>query len=138
MFSVTKEFTFDAAHRLMNHKGLCANLHGHTYKVLVTLSSESLNCDYMVVDFAHIKENIWERVLKYYDHSVILNVADTAMIKFLEDSNCRVYPYNDEPTAENMAFYIANSVSVFLPNYRVEVTVYETPTSSAKFSMGPV
>jgi len=58
MYSVVREFYFSYAHRLLNHQGKCKHLHGHNARVSVEVSSERLNTQNMVVDFAEIRELI--------------------------------------------------------------------------------
>ncbi|MBI2599671.1 6-carboxytetrahydropterin synthase [Candidatus Daviesbacteria bacterium] len=64
---IAKEFTFDSAHRLPNYKGLCANLHGHTYKIIVCLNGK-IKKDGMVIDFSRLKQKVSDKVIKLLDH----------------------------------------------------------------------
>lgn len=66
MLTVTKIFTFDAAHHLPFHGGKCANVHGHTYKLEVSVTGP-VNLSGMVVDFGVLKEEV-NVVLEQYDH----------------------------------------------------------------------
>ncbi len=113
--SVTKSFTFDAAHSLTDYKGLCANLHGHTYKCEVTISGVRDKKSGMIIDFKNLKAIINETVMMKFDHQHI---------------NDKV-TYN--PTAENMVVDIAN---MFIGNLQEDLTLrkvklWETPDSSA-------
>jgi 6-pyruvoyltetrahydropterin/6-carboxytetrahydropterin synthase len=81
--SVTRTFTFDAAHRLPWHSGKCRNLHGHTYRLEVTVAGP-LNEDGIVVDFADLAFVVRTEVVQRYDH------------QFLND-------HFDNPTAEMLA-----------------------------------
>ncbi len=121
---VSKEFTFDAAHKLENYDGKCKYLHGHTYRVIFGLSGY---CDErgIVIDFGEIKE-IWKREIEpYLDH------------QYLNES---LPPMNT--TAENMAVWIFEKMSEILhreemkekyEGARVEfIRLYETPTSYAE------
>lgn len=87
MIRITKDFgTFDAAHVLPNHAGLCRNCHGHSYRVEVTVSgdvntdpsSESLG---MVIDFSILKDIFDRRIKSRLDHSLMLG---TAPVKFIQ------------------------------------------------------
>ena len=78
----TKDFTFDAAHYLTNYEGKCKNLHGHTYRLSITLSKKfdtdlfSISTvldrkaeDYMVIDFGELSRIVEECILSKYDHA---------------------------------------------------------------------
>lgn len=88
MYTVTKRMEIAGAHNLkLSYKSKCENIHGHNWIITVTLKSEELNSDGMVMDFSHIKKEIHDKL----DHSYINDV---------------VAPLN--PTAENMAKWIAD------------------------------
>jgi len=137
--TVTKIFTFDAAHRLSDYKGKCKNLHGHTYRVEITVSGE-LNKLGMVIDFGELKE-IYNKIIdRNFDHRTILKEDDPINIMIAEtipEAVCWV-PYN--PTAENLAQDIFNLVyDELLTKYKSnlvikleKIRVYETPTSYAE------
>ena len=114
---VTKEFTFDSCHQLLSYVGDCARLHGHTYKLQVTLKG-TLNDIGMVVDFKDLKKIVKEGVINMFDH---YNLNDKM---------------NFNTTAENMSVFIFDIVTVALLNSSVEVTsvkLWETPTSFAEY-----
>ncbi len=120
MISVTKIFTFEAAHRLPEHTGLCKNLHGHTYKLEVTLTRVGIDLDTstcMVLDFGDVKA-AFEPLIKKMDH------------KYLND-----IPGLEMPTAENMLKYIVAEASRELSIVRlIKVRLWETPTSYATWT----
>jgi len=64
---ITKEFKFDAAHRLTKYHGACERMHGHTYKLQVTVAGD-MQEDGMVLDFVILKKIVTERVLSKVDH----------------------------------------------------------------------
>jgi 6-pyruvoyltetrahydropterin/6-carboxytetrahydropterin synthase len=81
--SVTKIFSFDAAHRLPNYDGPCANIHGHTYKLEVTVvNGTGLTELGMVIDFALLKKIVHEAVISTHDHTYLndLYILPTAEI----------------------------------------------------------
>jgi len=104
---IAKEFTFDAAHRLLNYNGLCANLHGHTYKLQVVLSGSVLK-NGLVFDFVDLKKIVSEKVIKKLDHKFINEIIK-------------------QPSAENISIWIWNQLKKNLPLY--EIRLWETPTS---------
>lgn len=125
--AVTKEFTFDAAHHLYMYDGKCKNLHGHTYRLAITLSGH-LNDIGMVMDFGDLKQMFRERVESRLDHAY-LNEALPTM----------------NTTAENMVVWIWEQLEAGLSDFqgkldpdanqfqdlRLEQLVFhETPTSS--------
>lgn len=75
MLSVTKIFTFDSAHNLLNYDGICKNLHGHTYKLEVTVSGD-INEIGMVCDFTELSSLIKENIIKKLDHKYLNEVFD--------------------------------------------------------------
>ena len=93
---IRKEIRFEAAHVLSDYNGLCGNLHGHSYTGCITIY-DKVQEDGMVMDFTHIKKSIQDR----FDHKVINEVVD----------------FN--PTAENLARYICDSLSPWC--FRVDV-----------------
>lgn len=105
---IAKEFTFDSAHQLPGYQGLCANLHGHTYKMTVSLKGK-VKEDGMVIDFKILKEKVNNKVIKVLDH------------KFLNE----IINY---PTAENIVVWIWKELIKELPEL-YEISLWETPTS---------
>ncbi len=73
MFLLSRDFFFDAAHRVIDYKGKCENLHGHTYKLTVTITGD-LKDDGMVIDFAILKKVVEEEILNNLDHQYLNNL----------------------------------------------------------------
>lgn len=120
---VTKEFTFDSCHQLRDYNGACARLHGHTYKLQVTISGHLDDCG-MVMDFKELKKFIDSTILVELDH----------------------YNLNDKlefnTTAENMVVYFYEYIEKYLIGYNeknnrdlkvVQLRLWETPTSFATY-----
>lgn len=116
--SVTKKFTFAAAHHLPNHIGKCKQNHGHNWNVFITLTGE-MNDDLqsheygMIIDFAELKKIVNTYLDLNFDH---------------KDLNTWIY----NPTAENITFIIFEGLSTLLNNKARQVTkvdVYESPDS---------
>jgi len=112
MFCVVKEFTFDAAHNLVEYHGKCEKLHGHTYKLQIMVCGER-DKEGMVIDFIDLKKIVQEEVLSYLDHAYINEIIP-------------------QPSAENIAEWIWNKLEEKLSSERYklsEVRLWETPTS---------
>ena len=121
--SATKIFTFDACHFLPGHNGKCANMHGHTYKLEVTVTrmNKQLIAEGssrgMIMDFTDLKRIVNACVIDLVDHADLTKV------------------YRFRTTAENMAIHIFETLNHVLSNQGVEVTrikLWETPTSFAE------
>ena len=140
---VTKEITFDSAHMLSNYDGKCSNLHGHTYKLQVTLDGRVDPLNNMVVDFNVLKEILNETVMNKFDHAIIFsnpefrNEAEDDLYTWAElyGKNYVVIP-NGKTTCENIAPYIKQLISNELVDRNINASVYvrlwETPTSFAE------
>lgn len=124
MFEISVEDTFAAAHTLRDYHGKCENLHGHNYRVQVSIEGEQLNAAGLLVDFVDVKR-ILHAAIEPLDHSFLNQVP----------------PFDKEnPSAENLARYIYRAVSEALaspdtiPPLRVaSVKVWETDTSTASY-----
>jgi len=121
MFEVSVEQTFAAGHALRNYKGKCENVHGHNYRVRITVQGDQLDSTGLLVDFLDVKSLIGG-VVDYLDHQFINDLP----------------PFDElNPSAENIAKYFYDRVSGGLKNevpVRVsEVKIWETDTSSAVY-----
>jgi 6-pyruvoyltetrahydropterin/6-carboxytetrahydropterin synthase len=119
MFEVSVQMTFAAAHQLRNYKGKCENLHGHNYRVEVTVEGEELNVTGLVADFVDIKR-LMKVVVDKLDHTYLNEVPP-----FVE--------WN--PSAENIALYFCQEVQKgMVDGVRIAcVKVWETDTSVAVY-----
>ncbi|HPF85411.1 6-carboxy-5,6,7,8-tetrahydropterin synthase [bioreactor metagenome] len=109
-----KEFTFDAAHNLVEYHGKCERLHGHTYRLAVVLKG-SPDREGMIADFCEVSSLVKERVISRLDHAYLNDILP-------------------QPTAEYIARWVWEQVEEPLrrPNCRLwEVEVWETATSCA-------
>lgn len=140
MYSVTKEFKFEAAHCVDGHDGRCRNLHGHSYKVFVTASSKYLNEMEMVIDFKNLK-NKCEELLDTFDHAFMFNSSckdnfEREIAEVVKRYGRRIIELPFRSTAENLSKYFYNVFNnEFKDNslYISKVTVYETATSYAEY-----
>lgn len=116
---------FDAAHRLMLHKGLCRNLHGHRWRVEVSYGGEVTDETGMVMDFTIFKDKV-KQVLNAYDHACILNNKDVKLINFLKEEKFRLVLVDGEPTSENLCNRIYWELRKVGLDAITKITIYET------------
>jgi 6-pyruvoyltetrahydropterin/6-carboxytetrahydropterin synthase len=121
MFEISVDESFAAGHSLRNYRGKCEKVHGHNYKVRVTLEGETLNAAGLLVDFTELKR-VLHAVIERLDH------------EFLND----IPPFDQlNPSAENMAKYFHDEISRGLAaeaGVRVaSVRIWETDTSIATY-----
>lgn len=123
MIRITKIFTFETAHVLYNYDGKCKNLHGHSYKLFVTVKGTPINDlehpkNGMVVDFGDIKRIVKEQIIDPWDHAVLVNGASPqkALADNLEEQGHKVISCNFQPTCENMLYEIADRIKNNLPD----------------------
>lgn len=138
---VTKEFTFDCAHALYNYDGLCRNIHGHTYKLFVTVigivSSNETSSSYgMIIDFSVLKELVKKHIVDVYDHSLVVNKKIKFPTEFINYQDKDKYiEFDGQATCENMVVKFASDLIKVLPTSITlfSVKLYETPTSYAEW-----
>ena len=138
---VTKEFHFEMAHALWNYDGVCKHIHGHSYKLFITIRGEPINDPGdpklgMVLDFGDLKRIVKEPVVDFLDHSLVLNRAAGDVIP--DDSNQmykKVNLFDFQPTCENLVLYIADTILPLLsPGIDLySVRLYETASSFAEW-----
>lgn len=120
MFEVAVEYVFAAGHALRNYKGKCENVHGHNYRVEVTVAGETLSEAGLLVDFVELR-------------AAIHALADRLDHQFLN----QIEPFDRiNPSAENLAKYFSEGIALQLrqQNLRIKaVKVWETDTSSATY-----
>lgn len=137
MYQLTTEHSFDSAHFLAGYDGQCGNLHGHRWRVLLTVQSETLREDRqqkgMCVDFAELKKDL-RTELDALDHVLIIEQGSLreSTMKALQEEKFQVVEMPFRPTAENFARYFYELFT--LKGYPVaKVEVYETPNNSAVY-----
>ncbi|MFP4448740.1 MAG: 6-pyruvoyl trahydropterin synthase family protein [Bacteroidota bacterium] len=139
---VTKEFNFEIAHALWNYNGNCKNLHGHSYRLFVTVSGipiqdENNPKNGMVIDFGDLKEIVNQEVVKPLDHAVILNTKAISNINLgqIEQLFDKKYIVNFQPTCENLVVDFAEKISKRLPEdvKLFSLKLHETASSFAEW-----
>ena len=139
MFKITKEFKFEYAHALkLDYDSPCANVHGHSAVVKVTLYSTKLNKSGMVIDFKDLKF-IQEYLDSNFDHRLILQKNNTKSEVVTKNLSVTITFINDNPTAENLAkligTYTSNNILRICEDiYCIDVEFFETAKNSATYT----
>lgn len=146
MQTCTRRFEWDAAHRVLGHKGKCRHLHGHRYVAEVTVSAKKLDNLGMVIDFSVLKEIVGKWIDDMWDHNILLNEKDPLLRVREESIDCDLdvfagrIPYifqGDNPTAENIAEELFVKAERLLLEHGIWVTnvrVWETPNCYADYN----
>ncbi len=138
MIRITKIFSFETAHVLYGYDGKCKNVHGHSYKLFVTLKGVPIDDIHhekngMVMDFGDLKSIVNEEIVDVWDHAIMLNALSPHQIlgKDLEKQGHKVIYCNYQPTCENMLYDIAKKIKSRLPNHvqLVYLKLHETENS---------
>jgi 6-pyruvoyltetrahydropterin/6-carboxytetrahydropterin synthase len=122
MFEVSVDETFAAGHALRGYRGKCENVHGHNYKVRVTVTGKELDAVGLLFDFVHLKK-------------VIRDITESLDHRFLND----LAPFDTiNPSAENIARYIYEQSSQHIPKPSngaaiSSITVWESDVTSATY-----
>lgn len=142
MIRVTKIFSFETAHLLYNYDGKCKNMHGHSYKLFVSVKGIPINDlenrkNGMVIDFGDLKKIVETEVTGLWDHAVLLNSLSPHLElgKILEKQGHRVIYCNFQPTCENMLYEIAKKIKDQLPKNTMlsYLKLYETENSYSEW-----
>jgi 6-pyruvoyltetrahydropterin/6-carboxytetrahydropterin synthase len=141
--TVCKFITTETAHRLLQYRGKCAHVHGHSYKWVCEVGAPQLQAGF-VLDFSELKSFMVEYIEKRYDHALVLWDKDPLSLctRHLAppDDTCIprlvVHPFN--PTAENLALHVGKQIEESLIGWSasirlVSLTVHETGTSFATY-----
>ena len=120
MYDVTIQTHFSAAHYLRNYHGRCENLHGHNWKIEVTVFSDKLDEAGMALDFSILKHKT-KAILEQLDHRNLNEIEPFTKIN---------------PSSENIALFLFNLLTDHLKDYPVtltRVTVWESENSKASY-----
>lgn len=138
---VTREFTFEMAHVLRNYDGPCRNVHGHSYRLFVTLCGTPLKDpshpkNGMVIDFTELKNIVLGNIVNKFDHSVVVsNDFDTEKKEMMEKTFGNMVITGYQPTCENLVADFALLLKDKLPSgVRLHsLKLYETAKSYAEW-----
>lgn len=136
--TITRKGSFDSAHRVMNEKAKCFNLHGHTYLYELTFSFNSMETIGYAIDFKEIKRVACQWIDDILDHGVIVNPQDKVVIDCANELSSKIwymslngrYQYCN-PTVENIAKEVFLAMETLFESYKSlkihKVKIYETP-----------
>ena len=120
MFEVSVEETFAAAHQLREYKGKCENLHGHNYRVRLSVAAEELDRTGLVVDFVELKRQM-RAIIERLDHTFLNQTPPFDVLN---------------PSAENLAKHFYDEMSPAFKTGRARISavkIWETDTSTATY-----
>ncbi|MFD0863242.1 6-pyruvoyl tetrahydropterin synthase family protein [Sungkyunkwania multivorans] len=139
---ITKQFSFETGHALYGYDGKCKNVHGHSYKLSVTVIgtpiTDTNNVKYgMVIDFGDLKKIVKEEIVNKFDHATVFNkhTPHVELAKELADRGHQVILADYQPTSENMVIDFAAKIKARLPeNIKLHsLKLQETATSYAEW-----
>ena len=139
---ITKQFSFETGHALYGYDGKCKNVHGHSYKLSVTVIGTPIidrnNVKYgMVIDFSDLKKIVKEEIVDNFDHATVFNqtTPHLELAKELISRGHHVILVDYQPTSENMVIDFAQKIKSRLPeNINLySLKLQETETSFAEW-----
>lgn len=138
---VTKIFDFETAHALWGYDGKCANIHGHSYKLTVSISGALIQDNQavkngMIIDFSDLKKIVKSTVIDHFDHALLVN-GDTPHAKYaeVEGGFSKIHLCSYQPTCENMLVEMVTLLQGALPSgiHLKYAKLQETETSFAEW-----
>jgi len=138
---VSKEFHFEMAHALWNYDGPCKNIHGHSYKLIITLMGKPI-MDHnnpkngMLIDFTDMKNTVNRLIINKLDHSFVVNkYADIARFSEAKQMFDKIIVTDYQPTCENILLDIVEQLkTAFAQHIQLfSIRLYETATSYAEW-----
>ena len=139
---ITKRFSFETGHALYGYDGKCKNVHGHSYKLSVTVSGKPIDDNTnvkfgMVIDFSDLKKIVNEEIVDVFDHATVFNknTPHVELAKELIDRGHDVLLVDYQPTSEMMVIDFAEKIKQRLPQDTKlhSLKLQETATSFAEW-----
>jgi len=138
---LTRIFIFDMAHVLHNYDGKCKNIHGHTYKLEVTVRGSPSNEDAspkrgMLIDFSDLKKLIEYSIISVWDHALMIShETDPVLLNALKKNYEKIIIVPFQPTTENMICELTSIIKNLLPKdlQLFSLRLYETDKSYAEW-----
>jgi len=141
LIRVTKEFKFEMAHALWNYDGPCRNVHGHSYRLFVTLSGIPIEepgnpKNGMVIDFTDLKDIVKKNIVNVFDHAIAVSRQfDKEKMEMFTKMFGNTVLVDYQPTCENLVSDFAGRITSYLPQgiKLHSLKLYETATSFAEW-----
>ena len=121
---ITKQFSFETGHALYGYDGKCRNVHGHSYKLYVTVIGHPISDTThvklgMVIDFSDLKVIVKNKIVDVFDHATVFNknTPHVELAKELADRGHNVILVDYQPTSEMMIVDFANVIKQELPSH---------------------
>lgn len=138
---ITKMYDFEMAHVLKDYDGPCRNIHGHSYKLFVTVTGSPINDPDspkkgMVMDFKDLKAIVKTHIVDRFDHALVINSeTDPAMIDSMKKHMDNVIVVDYQPTSENLIVDFAGIIKSLLPGtvQLHSLRLWETATSYSEW-----
>lgn len=142
LIRITKQFTFETGHALYGYDGKCKNVHGHSYKLSVTVIGKPIGDSThvkfgMVIDFGDLKKIVNREIVNVFDHATVFNknTPHVELAKVLSDRGHNVLLVDYQPTSEMMVIDFASKIMALLPDTITlhSLRLSETATSYAEW-----
>lgn len=139
---LTKEFSFEMAHALEGYDGACSQIHGHSYRLFVTVKGSPTQEPHnpklgMVMDFGVLKQIVNRLIVDKFDHALVVRrtAANEALVGVLKENFERIITTDYQPTCENMISDFAVRIMAELPEgvSLHSLRMHETATSFAEW-----
>lgn len=138
---LTKEFSFEMAHTLAGYDGPCSQIHGHSYRLFVTVIGEPSEAPGpktgMVLDFGILKHIVSQHIISHYDHALVIRATEVnrEIVEALKVNFEKTVVVDYQPTCENMISRFAELIRKELPQgvWLHSLRLHETATSYAEW-----
>ena len=139
---VTKQFKFETGHAIYGYDGLCKNVHGHSFKLDVTIIGQPItDPDHvkngMVIDFGDLETIVNQEIVDPFDHATVLNVNSPhkEIADEMESRGHKILRVSYQPTCEMMIIDFALKLKAKLPNHLklYSLKLRETETAFAEW-----
>lgn len=139
---ITKQFSFETGHALYGYDGKCRNVHGHSYKLSVTVIGNPIEDSNhvkfgMVIDFGDLKKIVKEEIVDQFDHATVFNknTPHVDLAQELEKRGHNVILVDYQPTSEEMVSHFSEKIQKRLPENIAlhSLKLQETDTSFAEW-----
>ena len=139
---VTKQFKFETGHAIYGYDGLCKNVHGHSFKLDVTIIGQPITDpdnvkNGMVIDFGDLKTIVNQEIVDPFDHATVLNVNSPhkEIADEMESRGHKILRVSYQPTCEMMIIDFALKLKAKLPNHLklYSLKLRETETAFAEW-----